>query len=330
MKMNLVLGFLIYFLFLDLLLRFYFFIAKEYNIIDKPNPRSSHKELVVRGGGIIFPLGLLIWYFFSGFYYPWFFAGMIMISIISFMDDYATMKSGIRIVCHIISIFLIMIQLGFVDYPIWLWITVLFISTGIINAYNFMDGINGITAGYSLSIMISLFFVNRFLSPFVQEGLIIAAIIPVVIFSIYNYRTNARCFAGDVGSVSIAFYLVFLTGLLIIESQNPVYLMFFSLYGIETFWTVIQRAINKENIFKAHRKHYYQLLANEYGISHMKVSTGFAMTQLIINAMTIYGTQRAHVHLMLMVSAIFLVILSVVYLISKSLILKQLSRNKAS
>src|SRR5690606_36580443 len=87
-------------------------------------------------------------------------------------------------------------------------------------------------------------------------------------------------FAGDVGSICIAFWVVFLIGYLIIESGNPVYILFLSVYGVDTVLTIIHRLFLKQNIFEAHRLHFYQILANEQKVSHLVVSTVYAVLQL--------------------------------------------------
>ena len=65
----------------------YFRIADKYNIIDKPNERSSHLTIVLRGGGIIFLIGAWMWSAFFGFSYPWFLAGLTLVAGVSFVDD---------------------------------------------------------------------------------------------------------------------------------------------------------------------------------------------------------------------------------------------------
>ena len=65
----------------------YFEIADKFNIIDKPNERSSHTSVVLRGGGIIFLIGAWVWSLFYGFHYPWFLAGLTLVAGISFIDD---------------------------------------------------------------------------------------------------------------------------------------------------------------------------------------------------------------------------------------------------
>ena len=131
----------------------YFRIADHFNIIDKPNQRSSHTLVTLRGGGIIFYIGILLYFLIEGFQYPWFFAGLTMISIISFADDIKPRSSKIRLAVHFISMALMFYQWDLFELPWYYTVISLVFCTGILNAYNFMDGINGITGGYSLSLI---------------------------------------------------------------------------------------------------------------------------------------------------------------------------------
>jgi UDP-N-acetylmuramyl pentapeptide phosphotransferase/UDP-N-acetylglucosamine-1-phosphate transferase len=166
-------------------------------------------------------------------------------------------------------------------------VPVLIVLTGIINAFNFMDGINGITGGYSLSVLLSIWIVNNYQVKFIDNELLYYASIAVVIFNYYNFRKKARCFAGDVGSISIAYIIVFLLAMLIIQSGNLLYILFLTVYGVDTLYTILYRLIHKENIFKPHRKHLYQLLANEQEISHTKISLIYSIVQIIISLLII-------------------------------------------
>ena len=65
----------------------YFKVANHFNIIDKPNQRSSHTRITLRGGGVVFYIGALLYFVLQGFQYPWFFGGLTMLSLISFADD---------------------------------------------------------------------------------------------------------------------------------------------------------------------------------------------------------------------------------------------------
>ena len=309
--------YLLYTLILLIVLNLYFRVANHFNIIDKPNTRSSHKSVVLRGGGIIFPLGITLWFIFIGFEYPWFFSGLMLISFVSFLDDLWHVAFWIRLLIHITAIFLLLIQLESTPWPWWLWALTLFTATGIINAFNFMDGINGITAGYSLSALIGLWIVNNYQVSFVQNDLLYAAGLAVALFGFFNFRLRARCFAGDVGAVSISFILVFLLVKLILSSGNLIYMMFLIVYGIDTSLTIVFRLRRHENIFEAHRRHLYQLMTNESGISHIKVSSGYAIVQLMINLVIIASINRLSYIWTMFISSGIIIILSIFYMLAK-------------
>ena len=266
----------------------YFKIADHYNIIDKPNQRSSHTSITLRGGGIIFYFGALAFFIASGFEYPWFMIGLTLISAISFVDDVHSVPNRVRISIHFISMLLMFYQLGFLNLESW-WIILvaLIVCTGIINAYNFMDGINGITGAYSLSILIPLAIANHHLG-FVNQELVWISGISLLIFCFFNFRKKAKCFAGDIGSVSIAFILLFMVGALILASGDLWYIIFFAVYGADSILTICHRLMLHENIFKPHRKHAYQIMANEMHIPHTAVSSIYFALQLMISLGAIY------------------------------------------
>ena len=271
-------------LFSVLFVIFYIYIklAFRYSIVDKPNNRSSHSNETVRGGGIIIPISALIWFVFSGFQFPLFFSGLIIIGFISFLDDLSYVSPKFRLIIHIVAILLLFSETQLYQLQWWIWISALIISVGIINAYNFMDGINGITGGYSLAILIAIWFVNNYQVAFISNDFIYYIIISITIFFYFNFRKKAKCFAGDVGSISIAFIIVFLLTKLIIQSENWLYILFLCIYGIDTGITMLYRIKQKEDIFIPHRKHLYQLLVNEYKISQLKVAVIYIFLQLII------------------------------------------------
>lgn len=266
----------------------YFRIADHFNIIDKPNLRSSHKHITLRGGGIIFLAAAWIYCLFFGLNYPWFMVGLTAICAVSFIDDIHSIPNRIRLLVHFAAMLLMFQQLGILTTENW-WqiIPALILCTGIINAYNFMDGINGITGAYSISILVPLIIVNQQLN-FIDNLFLWVALIGVMIFCIFNFRKRARCFAGDVGSVGIAFILVFALGALIISSGRLWFLIFLAVYGVDAILTICHRLMLHENIFEAHRKHVYQLMANELKIPHTIVSIIYMMLQLAISAGAIW------------------------------------------
>ena len=261
----------------------YFRIADHFNIVDKPNLRSSHKRIVLRGGGIIFLLGVWIYTAFYGLTYPYFLCGLTLIAGISFVDDIHSIPNSFRLLAHVVSIAFMFQEFGILWLDKW-WIiiSVFIFCVGVINAFNFMDGINGITSAFSLAVLFPLFYLNRIWN-FVDNHLLIIVIVSVCIFSIFNFREKAKCFAGDVGAVGIAFILLFLIGKLVLYTNNPAYLLFFAVYGIDTGLTMIHRILLHENLGEAHRKHAYQLMANELKISHVLVSSFYMLLQLLIS-----------------------------------------------
>lgn len=290
----------------------YFRVADHFNIIDKPNLRSSHKRITLRGGGIIFLFGVWLYAAFCGFQYPWFLAGLTLIAAISFADDIHSVPNKIRIVVHFAAMLLMFYQLGFFAAGQWWYLLPAWIvCTGIINAYNFMDGINGITGGYSLAVLAPLAVVNA-REPFVDPQLIYVTVLSVVVFCWFNFRPKARCFAGDVGAVSIAFILLFMLGALILRTGNLWYLIFLVVYGVDSVLTICHRLLLRENIFEAHRKHAYQLMANELKIPHVVVSAIYALLQAVISLGAIYLPVNGWVYF-----GVVVVLLSVTYVLFK-------------
>lgn len=268
----------------------YFKIADHFNIIDKPNQRSSHTKIVLRGGGIIFLIGVWVWSAFFGFLYPWFLAAVTLAAGVSFIDDIHSLPDSVRLMVQFVAMGLMLYQLDMIHLNLW-WavILALIVCVGATNIYNFMDGINGITAGYSLVVLIPLLMQNCS-APFVETSFIVVTILSVLVFSYFNFRpkNKAKCFAGDVGSVGIAFILLFLIGCLIMKTGDITWLAFLIVYGVDGCCTIVHRIMLHENLGEAHRKHAYQLMANELGMSHVTVSLIYMALQLVISLVMVY------------------------------------------
>ena len=262
----------------------YFKIANSYNIIDKPNERSSHTRITLRGGGVIFYFGALAYFLTNDLGYPWFMLGLTLITAISFVDDVRPVSQKIRLVFHFTAMAVMFWQWGLTDLPWWYMLVALIVCTGIINAYNFMDGINGITGGYSLVLLCALAYINASIVPFVEAKLIYTSIAAVLVFNFFNFRKRAKCFAGDVGAVSIAFIVLFALARLILVTGDWTYLFFLAVYGADSIMTIVHRIYLRENIFLPHRKHVYQLMANELHIPHTVVSSIYIALQFVISA----------------------------------------------
>jgi UDP-N-acetylmuramyl pentapeptide phosphotransferase/UDP-N-acetylglucosamine-1-phosphate transferase len=302
----------------------YFRIADKYNIIDKPNQRSSHNYITIRGGGIVFWLAALIYsiQYFDTIEGRYFFAGITLVCCVSFWDDISSLPNRVRIATHFLSISLIFYGLGlFALFPWWLIIVTYILVVGIMNAYNFMDGINGITGLYSLAVLIPLQYVNHKLLSFTHPDFINYAILACVVFLFFNFRKRAKCFAGDIGSFGISCWMITLLLQLMIATQSMIWIIFLVVYGVDAIYTILHRIYLKQNIFKAHRLHFYQILSNEKGMSHLVVSSGYALVQLLI-CTAIIVTYQFHEKYDWTVGIIIIAILTITYLL-KFKILKQ-------
>lgn len=299
----------------------YFKIADKFNIIDKPNQRSSHSKITLRGGGIIFYIAVLIFFIQSGFSYPWFMLGLTLMATISFLDDILEISTRLRLAIHFTSVLLLAFQMGIFSPP-WYYIIVTFvIVVGVINAYNFMDGINGITALYSLVVCGLLYYVNRTVQ-FIEHDFLIYTLLGILVFAFFNFRNKAKCFAGDVGSVGIAYILLFALGTLIFKTGEFIYILFLAVYGVDAVWSIVRRLYLGENIMEGHRTHLYQYLANEAGYNRLLISGMYGALQLMLGIAVIYFAQFDG-KIKWLFAVLILLSLSAVYLALKNYIIRQ-------
>jgi UDP-N-acetylmuramyl pentapeptide phosphotransferase/UDP-N-acetylglucosamine-1-phosphate transferase len=299
---------------------FYFIIAEKYNIIDKPNERSSHKHITLRGGGIIFWFAALIYFVQNIQINYFFFTGITLVSLVSFWDDIQSLSNKIRILIHFLAITLIFYDLGIFGSFNFLVILLIYLAAiGFINIYNFMDGINGITGLYTLVVMGSLLYVNKNIQLFTDSSFIKYAMIASLVFLFFNYRKKAKCFAGDVGSIAIAFWIIYLVLKLILLTNSIIWILFFAVYGADGICTILHRLYLKQNIFKAHRLHLYQILSNEYKIQHRLVALYYAAAQIIVSFVVVFLYQKVQESIIFVIitGCLLLVYTSKFYLIKK-------------
>jgi len=269
---------------------------------------------VLRGGGIIFSLSMIAWTVMMVLqgndiipYIP-FLVGLFMVAGISFLDDIHSLPDSVRLVAQFTAMALMFwsmfgVQDSWFTVQDWYWkvaiiIVALIVCVGATNIINFMDGINGITAGYALAMLVPLTLVNDLglmvqgssASRFIEPSYLIVAIIGVLVFSLFNFRPKgkAKCFAGDVGSIGIAFIMLFALGRLIVQTGDITYLIFLLVYGVDGCLTIIHRIMLHENLGEAHRKHAYQLMCNELKMSHVVVSLLYMAMQLVVSLGFIY------------------------------------------
>ena len=305
----------------------YFKIADKFNIIDKPNQRSSHSTIVLRGGGIIFSLAMVAWAVMLAVQgngqvvmdYLLFLVGLLLVAGVSFWDDVRSLPDSVRLVMQFVAMVLMFWSMNILHWNMW-WIVLiaLIVCVGATNVINFMDGINGITAGYALAVLVPLMLVNERMAHYIEPSYLVVAIIGLLVFCIFNFRPKgkAKCFAGDVGSIAIAFIMLFAIGRLILMTGDVTYLIFLLVYGVDGCLTICHRILLHENLGEAHRKHAYQLMANELNIGHVKVTMLYMVMQLVVSLGFIYlCPDTVLAHWMYLLGAV--VVLGVAYVLFK-------------
>lgn len=314
--------YLILFLVFLLIELLYFKIADQYNIIDKPNSRSSHTSITLRGGGIIFPIAILVAFFMGYVSWPVTLA-VVLVATVSFIDDIRPLSQLPRFLSHVVAVGLVFYELSLFSDVIWLLPVVFVLLIGWVNAFNFMDGINGITVLYALTAIVSFSFLPLHES---QLPLLLTMGLSCIVFGFFNVRKKAKTFAGDVGSISMALFLGYFMIKTILDSGQLGYILFFSVYGIDAVITILNRIQKKENIFQPHRSHLYQYLANEMGYSHILVSCIYAVLQLGLNVLVIYLNDQGDLSLLFVVG-ILLVLTSIYMLVRQFVVRKMVLRN---
>lgn len=278
-----ILSYLIVFLLLLLIALIYLRLAIKFKIVDKPNFRSSHELVTVRGGGILFPFAIIFWWISSDFLHTWMVLGMIWISAISFLDDMYTLSRKLRFGVQFLALSMAFYDLGVfnqIDY--WYLPILYFVSLGIINAINFMDGINGISGLYALVFFGSILAVQVYM-PIFEESLIRFILLAVLVFLIFNLRKKAFMFAGDIGSISIAFLMIYFMVQWYLAGHTWTIILLLVIYGVDVFVTIVERIIKKENVTQPHRSHLYQLLVNHAKYEHVTIALLYAILQMVIN-----------------------------------------------
>ena len=265
-------------------------VARYFKIGSVVTPRSSHNEFKVSGGGIIFYIATILFYLFYPGKIPPLYSTLILgatiLAFISFFDDIKNIAAWLRLVIHI-AVVIMLYQSLFINGYYDVFLLVLICGVGFINAYNFMDGINGLLAGYSLVTLSTLLYCYQSLYNIVNANFYVEFIIiligAVVIFSFLNFRKNALCFSGDVGAIVMGYLILFLFAELILSTSEASIVIFLIVYAIDSVFTIFQRLFAGENIFQSHRLHLYQILANQRGIAHYKIAITYSLIQLLIN-----------------------------------------------
>ena len=265
----------------------YYLLAKKLRIVDRPHHQSSHRGIVVRGGGIVFYVAYLLWSIVNGFSWYGGLIGLTILVIISFIDDIHDVSPKIRLICQFIAIVLMFYHSGLIRTNPHVILILSIACVGTVNIFNFMDGINGMTGGYSLVVTLALLYVDRNLIHFCDSSLLVFMILSLVVFNLFNFRRQAKCFAGDVGALAIGFILVYLVLRLCLRGQSMSWIAMSSVYLVDGGMTILHRILLRENLIKPHKEHAYQIMANELKMPHLVVSGIYMGLQAICCAVYI-------------------------------------------
>ena len=275
----------------------YIRIACRLHIVDEPNERSSHSLITYRGGGVIFTLSMVAWVVMMllqgqgiTMYLP-FLCGLLLIAGVNLWDDASYAPGLVRFMAQVTMVVLMLWSLGVMRWEMWWFVLLaLIVCVGAANVFNFMDGINGITVGYALAVLIPLLLLDaRWMREdgmgFIDISYLVVAMIGVLVFGFFNFwpKDRAMCFPGDVGSIGIAFILLFAIGRLIVQTGDVTYLILLLVYGVDGCMTILHRLSLREKLVQAHRKHAYQMMVNELQIGHLKVALLYMMLQLAVS-----------------------------------------------
>ena len=230
--------------------------------------------------------------------------------MISFIDDIHSVSPQIRLICQFIAILCLFYHSGLIRTSMHVVVLLSIACVGTMNIYNFMDGINGMTCGYSFVVSLFLLYADLRIVNFVDINLIIYVIISLVVFSLFNFRNRAICFAGDVGSMTMGFIIVFLVLRLALRAHSMAYMVFLAVYAVDGGLTILHRIALGDNLMKPHKKHVYQIMANELGVSHIVVSGIYMGLQTICCMVYImwpnYTTFFVEIGLLIMIYLLFM------------------------
>jgi UDP-N-acetylmuramyl pentapeptide phosphotransferase/UDP-N-acetylglucosamine-1-phosphate transferase len=274
-------------------------------MFDLPNARSSHTRPTLRGGG----LGIVIGVITRSLSVPFreittLSLGGGVVALVGWLDDLHNLPTRLRLIVQAVSSIIIIIAIGYIKtvavpiigdirlYSIGIPVTLIWI-VGLINAYNFMDGIDGIAGGQAVVAGLGWMILG------LMSGQYFVSLLGVLLWAsslgfLFHNWPPARIFMGDVGSAFIGFTFAVLP--VLSSSKNPRFMVAGMLvlwpFIFDTTFTLVRRLINKENIFVAHRSHIYQRLVIA-GYSHRFVTLVYMGLALMGTVIALLWYKRA-------------------------------------
>ena len=271
--------------------------AYRWGMVDIPSDRSSHTQPIPKGGGVgilaAFVLPSLLLNIPSGFWLP-----ATFLALVSFYGDRSELSLRFRLPVQFAAT-LVFLSTGlfcdsslapfflkFLLSPLHSIFWILFLSlfiVGTTNFYNFMDGINGIAAITGI-VGFGLLSLSCFLSRGDNSFAVLSICICLSCLGFLPFNMpKAKVFIGDVGSILLGFVFA---GVVVVLSKGFLdficFTSFLFPFYADELTTMAIRIRDGENLLRAHRRHLYQLFANELGIPHWKVSGMYGVLQLAV------------------------------------------------
>lgn len=241
---------------------------------------KGRRRFVAVGGGFIFILAAIMAvavfpatapYIFLVYMYV---GGGAILAVLSYADDLITLSPRLRLGVHIAVTALVLALMPFGSNYL-LYACAVIACTGYMNASNFMDGINGMLALYSGVVLATLACV-------MPSPVVLALLVSTAVFAAYNCRREPSVYSGDVGSITIGFFIATSLVYYILDSDEYSAAVFVLVFLIDAFCTFMERLLRGDNVFMSHRRHLYQLLIRRRA-HPLTVSAGYAAVQLAVN-----------------------------------------------
>lgn len=253
--------------------------ALSRQLLDAPGERRSHSVPTPRGGGVaivaaMLPvLGWLAWQDDSQRAMAIASAvGLVLVAGIGWIDDHRPLSPWRRLAVHVVAALVLAAGMAVSGQPLWWCAAVFVLGVGLVNVWNFMDGIDGIATSQAMLVGIAALIV-------VPERLLLVAIVAACAgFLPYN-APRARIFLGDVGSGGLGFLIACLFAWVPVSAAPaPALLLLLTLsaFMVDAALTLLSRILRGERWWTAHVQHLYQRLVQR-GIPHSSVTFGYAV-----------------------------------------------------
>ena len=310
--------------------------APRLGLVDIPNARSSHVQPTPRGGGLSFVIVTLVLTVTAAmqcrialpFGAPALLLGSLLIAAVSLADDRWHSPALFRFSAHLVGALILMVGGGVVrevSLPggvVWSvgWLSLPFTLlwvVGLTNAYNFMDGIDGLAAGQAVIAAVTMAWLSQVRGVGGVASAMAVLTGAVLGFLLHNWPP-ARIFMGDVGSAFLGFtfagWAVLSGGALSSGFPFVAWVAVLAPFLFDTGVTLISRILRGQRWYEAHREHFYQRLIRQ-GWSHLAVTSLYLVIAAFLGLVTIAYYGYGNVAPFIFVGLIVLPLIGIIVLV---------------